>query len=328
MKCQLLLASLIGCALSGAASATDEVSTFIINGTDATASNYPYFASLYYDTRWMGGYAANYCGATIIDANHVLTAAHCVTDDSVSQYTRIAIQVQSESNPDAVETAWASEFYRHPDYVDSSSVLWPNDIAIIKLATPLSTAGIAATLGVDADKANYSNSSTNFTIIGHGDTWHNGVNQGDDNDSLEETTVSYYVGCTEPGAVETPTRAICVQGAIVNGARRSGCNGDSGGPLIWQDTANSQTKVVGITSYGATQCGTTAATISGVYTEIATYTDWINGIVNGSSSQQPDYTVTTDGRTDASYDTTSGGAGSLGVLALLGLVGFGALRRR
>ncbi|USD68276.1 serine protease [Vibrio sp. SCSIO 43136] len=321
MKRRYMLASIAAGLMAGSVLASEDVAPMIINGTEANASDYPYFASLYYDLRGQGGYAHNYCGATVIDEYHVLTAAHCVLDKDYNEKTKIALQVQDENYPDAVETAWASEFYLHPFYVDGFNALWANDIAIIKLATPLKTPNIKATFGVDADRTNYSTGSAQLTILGHGDTWSGHYYNEDYSDSLESAQVSFLEMCTEQGAIETPSRSICVTGEVVGSKRKAPCTGDSGGPLVWQDTDNNVTKIIGVTSYGPSVCGWQGEQLAGVYTEIATYTDWIDGIVSGTSDQQPYYVVGSAGG-----DSSSGG-GSLGWLALLGLFGLGFWRR-
>jgi secreted trypsin-like serine protease len=66
--------------LVGVAQASSSISPKIVNGNIAKSADYPSIATLFvdsleYDGRYSSG---NYCGASILDANHVLTAAHCV----------------------------------------------------------------------------------------------------------------------------------------------------------------------------------------------------------------------------------------------------------
>ncbi|KAG8013072.1 Kallikrein 1-related peptidase b9 [Nibea albiflora] len=54
------------------------------------------------------------------------------------------------------------------------------------------------------------------------------------------------------------------------------CDGDSGGPLLYNGV------VVGITSYGGTKCGQIKK--PGIYTIVSHYTEWINSTM---ALQQP-----------------------------------------
>ena len=53
------------------------------------------------------------------------------------------------------------------------------------------------------------------------------------------------------------------------------CSGDSGGPMTY--FINGKPTLVGVTSWGSEQCGTTG--YPGVYTEVAAYVNWIETYV-------------------------------------------------
>jgi len=58
----------------------------------------------------------------------------------------------------------------------------------------------------------------------------------------------------------------------------TGAQGDSGGPATSKDYVEDITYVVGITSFGSKYCGYGDP---GVYTNVQSYLDWIEGIVWG-----------------------------------------------
>ena len=110
-----------------------EVKPYIVNGTTATVSDYPSFASLFYRDNTVYS-TRSFCGATMINSQYVLTAAHCVYgDDDMMLYTVVAPQLQDESQFLSNEQARAAEFYYPDTFINSSVELWPDDIEIIKI---------------------------------------------------------------------------------------------------------------------------------------------------------------------------------------------------
>lgn len=303
-----------------------KVTPFIIGGSYANVDDFPYFASLYFDRVSDNGTFGNTCGATILDAQHVLTAAHCVMNGYYNLFTTIAIQVQEEANFTAVEAVRAKEFYVHPDYVNSAAAKYPNDIAIIKLEralTKVSQSDFVKLAGL-ADETSYQVDKTAMTIIGHGDTVDYGVTQSDEVSYLEKAAVRYFKNCSEPNG----DKKICIDSItfMLNGSAsyRSGCQGDSGGPLLWND--GSETKQVGITSYGASKCGDTKYAITGVYTEVADYGPWISLVLQGN--QAPTNSYSEGDRSAYRAQEASTDAGSIGLISLFLLTLFAGLRRR
>lgn len=64
------------------------------------------------------------------------------------------------------------------------------------------------------------------------------------------------------------------------GKRKDACRGDSGGPIMAEDTSNPlNTKwyAIGIVSFGYKVCG--KENIPSVYTNVKPYIDWINKIM-------------------------------------------------
>src|SRR4051794_1339189 len=59
---------------------TDDEQPQIVNGQPADQGEYPGQAALFYFDLYSLGYYQG-CGGTLVDSNHVLTAAHCVVDD-------------------------------------------------------------------------------------------------------------------------------------------------------------------------------------------------------------------------------------------------------
>ncbi|GLT18830.1 serine protease [Vibrio zhanjiangensis] len=294
-----------------------EVSTRIVNGTDVTnIATYPSFSSLFYIS---GGAYSNYCGATMLNSQYALTAAHCIYDNPSNMLNTFVIpQLLDESNYYGAEKARASEFYYPDDYIDSGTALWPNDIAIIKLETPLSTPDYTYMLNTT-----YNNNfpsvggSINYYTIGHG------LVAGNVSGStiLQQTTLEYvsWNDCRfQYGAITD--KQICFGGAQSGSYKNSTCNGDSGGPVYLFDGA--QYIQIGITSFGPNSCGNPSLPVTSVFTDIYDYIGWVNRVINGQEIPKY-YVTTTNGQRVLVSNvgtSSSGSGGGIGFLTLFSLL--------
>ncbi|MDG3085796.1 serine protease [Vibrio hannami] len=275
-----------------------EISTQIYNGTEATVDTFPSIATLYYDAIDYTGLYGMYCGATILDEQHVLTAAHCLYDgngdlnEDYLVYTSVAIQMENESQflDGSVEVIRASEFYPHSDYVDSSSstgASWPNDIAIIKLDSPISVSSSDYVVRASDDFYRGTDGEP-MIAVGHGYT------ENGDEDELLQTTLNYEAGECDLGDLNDSQ--ICMTGELDEdtGVRNTTCSGDSGGPLYWFD--GDEYVQAGITSYGWSGCYNANSDDTSVFTEVVDYQTWIASVLAGNEA--PSYTVTEEDRED------------------------------
>ncbi|SON53171.1 S1 family peptidase [Vibrio tapetis] len=300
-----------------------EAVPMIVNGHTASISNYPYMASLYYDRRTDYGYYGNYCGASILDSWHVMTAAHCVQDADYNDHTTVVLQLQNERDFWSAQKIPAESFYFRDDYRGGATYLWANDIAIIKLASEIQNIPSSnyVRLPKSGDDSNYRVSNAVFTAIGHGNT----ASNVDSSLDLLQTQVNYLSAsaCSTFGAINNSH--LCTQGdySSLTGLRNGICQGDSGGPLLWFD--GNVFRQVGIASFGPGTCGHAGSLSQGVFTEVLDYTGWIQSVVSGAVAAKH----TVNGVSNLEFGTsqaTEESAGSLGVVSVL--VAFGAFIRR
>lgn len=275
-----------------------DVVPYIVNGSDADVSDYPSFASVYY--RNGGVYSSSpICGATMINPSYALTAAHCIYgDDEQMLYTVIAPQLENKSNFLSSQQAKGVEFYYPDDYVESSRVLWPNDIAIIKLDTPLAVSDYSDLLNATAN--NTLPNGGEYKAVGHGYTNGN-VPSGD---RLQETDLTFIDNntCRTNYDSRITNSHLCFSGQLNAGFRNSTCGGDSGGPVYWY--TGGQYIQVGVTSFGPEVCGDATEPVTSVFTDVYDYLPWINSVINGLET--PKAYVSNDGGTRTLINNDTG----------------------
>ncbi|NVD08455.1 trypsin-like serine protease [Vibrio sp. JPW-9-11-11] len=303
-----------------------DVKPYIVNGSNADISDYPSFASLFY--RNGNTYSASaYCGATMINSQYVLTAAHCIyADNNLMLYTVVAPQLEDESNFLSNQQAKAQAFYYPDSYLDSELERWPNDIAIIKLESPLAVSDYSSLLNTSVNNTFATNAD--YKAVGHGyieDNTPGGT-------QLLETSLT-YVNTTDCQAVfgsKISSSQLCFDGPVPTGAtyKNATCSGDSGGPVYW--STGGQYVQIGITSFGPEPCGDASVNVTSVFTDVYDYQSWISRVITGQETPKA-YVETrngvrvlinndTGGSESTAPQSGGGGGGSLPLSTLIVLV--------
>lgn len=342
--------------LFSTSASADSLSTYIVNGSDASVSTYSEFASLFYDARSYTGYygTSAYCGATFLTDQYVMTAAHCLFEEDSSsldeEYLLFTVigQTDDESDfPYSLTTVRASEYYYPDGYTNDSSTLWQNDIAIIKLESSVSGSQTHANIVTDES---YRDTSYSFTAVGHGITQTGEVSSSVT--QLQSTGMTYVTqtNCvtSDSSLNDVSSSQICFTGDNVDTATSSDlingvCSGDSGGPVYWTDSSLGYLVQVGVTSFGPSTCGqgTGTSKITAVFTEVGDYNTWIQNVISGSVTAK---FVATDAKraafaasygslyysgssSSSTVTTTSSSGGSIGGQGLLVLALLYVIRR-
>lgn len=223
-------------------------------------------------------YQAQFCGGSIFDAEWVVTAAHCVVDNSSQAVDPRSLQILAGatelSTPAATPRRDVSQVIVHPAYNDQTQM---NDIALLKLASPLpldgtTTTTIALPRAVDPG---WPAAGTQALVSGWGSiSGSSGVYP----TTLYAATVDVMTApsetdCGSYGNSYDNATMLCA-GTAADPVKDT-CYGDSGGPLAVNDSGT--WTLAGITSWGN---GCAQVGYPGVYTRVTTYTDWIDSVVS------------------------------------------------
>ncbi len=234
-------------AVAAAPQPAEDPDTLIVGGGDAT-EQYDWMTSL----QKQGQHS---CGASLIDSEWVLTAAHCVQDSAPADFNlRIGSPDQSAGGTEAK----AAEIIQHPAYANEK----PNsDIALIKLDRAVDEKPVQI---ADAPGAAY----TPSRIIGWGLTC---PARGCGEPPKQLQQLDTHVAPDNQCALSSVDEAT----EICTGSKqllKNACFGDSGGPQLEGTPGN--WRLTGVTSRLGSPvpvCGTAPS----VYTDATAYKGWI-----------------------------------------------------
>ncbi|MGX9576713.1 serine protease [Mesorhizobium sp. f-mel] len=203
------------------------------------------------------------CGGSVIAENWIVTAAHCLADETDD--VKVKIKVGSD-NYDGGVSIEATNFVVHEDYNPKTC---EHDVALVRVDStqpaaviPLATASTQIAIG------------ENLTVTGWGNTQERKESQ---SNQLRKGTVPYVDNKT-CNARESYNGAI-LAGMMCAGSASGGtdaCQGDSGGPLTKGNNPENAI-LVGIVSSGK-GCG--RALKYGVYTRVSSEREWIMNVMS------------------------------------------------
>lgn len=255
----------------------------IVGGCESLKGSWGSFALVHpsKNTSWI------YCGGTVIDAQWVLTAAHCVTEYSrnakVSQPTSLRL---NDIAPDTLvvrEGVWrldgsdadrkgrlvkVAQIFRHENYrvtqLPDGDTVFTNDIALLRLAEPADAPRQA--LARKGGVGWFTKPGTISTVVGFGNTREGG--KASTRMAQVDVPIIAEKTCKTGYPMMDYAARLCA-GFDVGG--KDSCQGDSGGPLFVRDVLK-QPIQVGIVSYGH---GCAQAKAWGVYSSVGAFEDWI-----------------------------------------------------
>ena len=251
----------------------------IVGGTVADLGEYPWQVAL------VGGNAVDlfngqFCGGSLINAQWVVTAAHCVVSGGVpvsAASLDVVAGINNLNTSVGYQRRDVIQVIVHPSYNAGTQ---DNDIALLQMASAITLGGsgdgktaliplVASNIG--------SLAGVTSTITGWGNT---------------SSTSNAYLPELREVSVPIYDNSVCNDASHYNGAitanmicagfdagGKDSCQGDSGGPFVVLD--GGQYKLAGIVSWGI---GCALPMLPGVYTRVSQYVDWINVYAPTSSS--------------------------------------------
>jgi V8-like Glu-specific endopeptidase len=273
----------------------------IVGGTATTIEANPWQVSLQTSS------GSHFCGGSILNANWILTAQHCVNNGgSISTPARIEAGSTTISGSGQVRSV--AQVVVYPGYVDASK---GKDVALLRLSTPLDLSGTKVKAIGIVTAADASAGVTATGVVSRVTGWGTLSSGGSSPDTLQ--TVDVNILSNSSAQSSYPNETITADQLAAAAPGKDSCQGDSGGPLT---VMKGSTRVLaGVVSWGY---GCADSRYPGMYARVSSFESWINSTIAGTGGgttllSQSNLSSTTTGTWKHFPITVPAGATSLTV---------------
>jgi len=220
--------------------------------------------------------STHFCGGTILDANTVLSAAHCFHNGH--QGVVVVAGSHKRSDNTGVQTSTISKSIYNQDAKYNKANM-DNDIIILKLTTALKFNKNVQPACLPEKTFDAPEKSKSMAVVSGWGTTKSG---GSLPEILQYVNVPLMTNadCKKTGYEATSIKPSMVCAGYKEGKKDS-CQGDSGGPLVVPKSKSDDTAIIyGVVSWGA---GCASPDLPGVYARVTKFIDWIKKNMNSSN---------------------------------------------
>jgi trypsin len=267
---------------------------YVIGGIDASLAEFPFMVRVYTENES----GPSVCGGTLVRADWVLTAAHCL--DNGPYDVIYAFVGTNDDYPTTLEEFLAyggtpvlgnedTGIFLHPGWTPTDADGLNNDLALLRLredaiaaSVDAGTEFIPSLLALNGATSPLLQGGSYAPTIGDAVTvagWgRTSTGSNDQADTLQEADLALR-SCSP----WDETTILCA-GTTETGNEETTCGGDSGGPLLRDidPTAGVQWLQIGVTSFGPINCSHFLDP-PGAYTNVAQLIAFVQSVINANA---------------------------------------------
>lgn len=241
----------------------------IVGGNKTKFGDWPWQV-LVKETTWLGLFTKNKCGGVLISDRHVLTAAHCQPGFLASLVVELG--EHDISGPNEFMSTAEKKVKRVVVHKDYKAPTFENDISILELESPIQRQPHVVPICMPPDNMDFLGKMaivTGWGRLEYGGGVPNILHQVSVPVMENDVCQALF---KKSGHKKTIRKSFLCAG--YEKGEKDSCEGDSGGPLMWQ-AKDGRWLLAGTVSHGI-KCA--YPNLPGVYMRMTYYKDWIRRI--------------------------------------------------